>query len=116
MKNNLEEKISEKLNKGVRPTEKENEYKPNVKRKMKYTGTEEKKGIIRALNVFLAQNGVKFKALCIREGLDYHREYQKIYVGHIDEADLNRIIKLVDPKASLRKFNDTFVINRSLVK
>lgn len=111
---NIEQKISEALNAGVKPTTKENEYKPNNKRVMKFTGDTEKKEIKRALGVFLAQHGIKFKALCLENGLNYNQEYQKIYTGHISEADIDRVIKLVDPKASLMKFNNTYVINRAL--
>lgn len=81
---------------------------------MKYTTKEEKDGVRRALNTFLAQRGVKFKNLCEEKGLDYSKEYQKINRGNIDEDDVNRIVKLVDPLVSLKRINNTFVINRGI--
>lgn len=110
---NVEKKISEALNRGVKPTTAENEYKP-IKRQMKYTNEEEKEGVKRAFNTFLAQRGIKFKNLCLEKGLDYSKEYQKINRGHINEEDVNRIVKLVDPAVSLKRINNTFVINRGI--
>lgn len=105
--------VTKWLNKDVKPSTKENEYK-QIKVKMKFTSETEKEGVKRAFNTFLAQRGIKFKALCLKKGLDYSKEYQKIYRGNIKEEDVNRLARLIDPAVSLRSINNTFVINRGL--
>jgi lambda repressor-like predicted transcriptional regulator len=83
---------------------------------MKYTEKTEIDGVKKALKVFLAQQGTTLKELCGKHGLNYNSVYQKVNRGHVDEEEINKIAALIDPCFTLRKINNTYIINRGLTR
>lgn len=79
-----------------------------------YKDSKEKEEIRKAFKVFLAQNDVKLKHLCINNGLDYNKEYNRLFIGSVNDSDINRLVKLIDEKASLRNIAGRFIVNRAL--
>lgn len=79
-----------------------------------YKNANEKEEIRKAFKVFLAQNDVKLKHLCIKNGLDYNKEYNKIFLGNVNGEDIDRLTKLIDSKAGLKNIAGRFIINRAL--
>jgi hypothetical protein len=74
----------------------------------------EKEEIRKSFKVFLAQNDVKLKHLCINNGLDYNTEYNKIFIGNVNETDVNKLVHLIDKRANLRNIAGRFIINKAL--
>jgi hypothetical protein len=80
---------------------------------MKYTNEGEKAKIVTAFKTFLTANGWTLRKLVQAKGLNYGTVWQGLNRGNIDSEKLDKLIKMVDEKAKLEKFNETFLITKS---
>lgn len=66
----------------------------------------------RALNAFLAENGTKLFWFCEQYAgeFPYQRTYQRLTRASIGVDEVDSIIKKINPKKSLQKVNEIWVI------
>ncbi len=83
---------------------------------MKYTKQNDQDKIRKAVNVFMAERGLKFRKVCRDLDLNHDSIYSKIFRGGILHDDVVSFVKKIDPGFTLVRYGmpgqETFKIMR----